>query len=65
MIGLCPLPWMTDETDSWWGLPARVRSIIDLRSFHDEGPNDPGGIAGKNISIQGATVQANGSVTIP
>lgn len=26
---------MTDETDSWWGLPAGVRSIIDLRPTAD------------------------------
>lgn len=36
-----------------------------MAKFRVEGPNDPGGIAGKNISIQGATVNADGSVTTP
>lgn len=33
--------------------------------FRVVGANDPGGIAAKNISIQGATVNADGSVSIP
>lgn len=36
-----------------------------MQKFRVEGPNDPGGIAGKNISIQGATINADGSVSIP
>ena len=36
-----------------------------MAKFRVVGVNDPGGIAGKNISIQGATVNADGSVSIP
>lgn len=35
MIGLCPLTWFSDKTDSWWEPPAGVRSIIDLRPIAD------------------------------
>lgn len=35
MIGLCPLTWFSDETDSWWSPPVGVRSIIDLRPTAD------------------------------
>jgi hypothetical protein len=34
------------------------------RQFLVEGANDPGGIAAKNLVIEGATVNSNGSVTI-
>lgn len=36
-----------------------------MAKFRVEGPNDPGGIAGKNLVIEGATVNADGSVTTP
>lgn len=38
MIGLCPIPWLTDEWgDSYWGLPPVGRWIIDFRSLADCG----------------------------
>lgn len=36
-----------------------------MAKFRVEGPNDPGGLAGKNLVIEGATINADGSVTIP
>ena len=51
-----------EVTVSNWSIEHVSDHMAKLRVV---GVNDPGGIAGKNINIQGATVNADGSVTIP